>query len=87
MIFLATPHRESDTVQLADVICKAAKLIGNLLNEYLLNSLRKYYDILEAQRASFSTICKEMPIDCIYKKFATMRHMVSIHKSLEMRTS
>jgi hypothetical protein len=82
VIFLATPHRGSDTVRLADIIYKAAKLTGNLRNEHLLNSLRKDSDILESQRASFATISKEMPIKCIYEELPTMRNMVSIHKSL-----
>lgn len=87
MIFLATPHRGSDTVRFADVIYRAAKLTGNLPNEHLLNALRKDSDVLEAQRASFATISKDMPIKCIYEELATMRHMVSIHKCLEMCTS
>ncbi|TIA28946.1 hypothetical protein D6C78_10492 [Aureobasidium pullulans] len=76
VIFLATPHRGSDKVRFADVIYKAAKLTGNLPNDHLLNALRKDSDVLEAQRASFATISKEMPIKCIYEELATMRHMI-----------
>lgn len=76
VIFLATPHRGSDTVRFADVIYRAAKLTGNLPNEHLLNALRKDSDVLEAQRASFATISKDMPIKCIYEELATMRHMI-----------
>lgn len=83
MVFLATPHRGSDTVRFADVIYKAAKFP----NEHLLNALQKESDVLEAQRASFATISKEMPIKCIYEELTTMRHMVSIHKFLEICTS
>jgi hypothetical protein len=74
VIFLATPHRGSDTVQLADIIYKAAKLTGNLRNEHLLNSLRRDSDILESQRASFATISKEMPIKCIYEELHHEEH-------------
>ncbi|THX46709.1 Pfs, NACHT and ankyrin domain protein [Aureobasidium pullulans] len=75
VIFLATPHRGSEKVRFADVIYIAAKLTGNLPNDHLLNALRKDSGVLEAQRASFATISKEMPIKCIYEELTTIRHM------------
>jgi hypothetical protein len=80
VIFLATPHRGSDAAALGDMVCKAAKLTWIGPNPHLLDNLKTDSVVLESQRASFSTISKEMPLKCIYEEFTTGSNMVRNHQ-------
>ena len=67
VIFLGTPHRGSDKTGYADVITNIASAALHKPNKKLVQVLRQDSEILEAQRASFSAISKDIPLACIYE--------------------
>ncbi|KAI9866722.1 MAG: hypothetical protein M1813_000664 [Trichoglossum hirsutum] len=71
VIFLETPHRESDKESLGEVVSKVAKLSFRQPNEQLLQTLKPDSHILENQRDQFTTISKDLPVVCIREELPT----------------
>ncbi len=80
VVFMGTPHRGSDKVQLADMLVLAAKATWRKPNDELLNSLRSNAGALNQQRANFTTILDSFSVVCLYESSPTaigmVRHLI-----------
>ena len=76
VVFMGTPHRGSDKVQLADMLVLAAKVTWRKPNDELLNALRSNASVLNQQRANFTTIMDGFSVVCLYESQPTSIGMV-----------
>ena len=76
VVFMGTPHRGSDKVQLAEILVRVAKITWRKPNEELLQSLRSNAGALNQQRASFTTIMDGFSVVCLYESEPTGVGMV-----------
>ena len=76
VVFMGTPHRGSDKVQLADMLVLAAKVTWRKPNDELLNALRLNAGVLNQQRANFTTIMDGLSVVCLYESQPTSIGMV-----------
>jgi hypothetical protein len=78
VVFIATPHNGSDATPLARLVAHAAEVAWRKPNKKLVNDLAKDSDVLEAQRSSFASVSRHMPIRCVYEELPIMGLLVSI---------
>ena len=76
VVFMGTPHRGSDKVQLADMLVLAARVTWRKPNDALVNSLRSNACALNQQRANFTTIMDGFSVVCLYESSPTSIGMV-----------
>ena len=76
VVFMGTPHRGTDKVQLADMLVLAAKVTWRKPNDELLNALRSNAGVLNQQRANFTTIMDGFSVVCLYESQPTTIGMV-----------